>query len=182
MPLSLATAFAISLLIHLLAVGSAALTSTAQPPTPTPAPLLATLQPPEIPNRSTAEFILPDPETAIKPIETRTPAKQPEKQGNSAVDRKKTAKTWTEAIHEQFSAQQESGLFYPEDAIRLGLQGEALVLLMLDENGNVLAARIEESSGHELLDQAALQAVRRLRALPSDAPIESLLPVRFRLR
>lgn len=175
MPLTLFAAFAFSLFIHLLAIGSGVLSLSSPPPQ---TPLLATLRSPEKPPSDAPEFILPDPETQTKASETKPREKQPD----TAVDRKKAAKTWTEAIHEQFSAQQESGLFYPEEAIRLGLQGEALVRLMLDEHGKVFAARIEESSGHELLDQAALQAVRRLRTLPSDAPTESLLPVRFRLR
>jgi periplasmic protein TonB len=71
---------------------------------------------------------------------------------------------------------------YPPEAIERGLQGEALVLIFLDETGNAIAARIETSSGHALLDDAALRAARTLRALPDSAPREALLPVRFRLR
>jgi len=71
---------------------------------------------------------------------------------------------------------------YPPEAIERGLEGEALVLLFLDAAGNVVAARLESSSGHALLDDAALRAARSLRALPDSAPREVLLPVRFRLR
>lgn len=71
---------------------------------------------------------------------------------------------------------------YPPEAIERGLQGEALVLLFLDTSGNAMAARIESSSGHALLDDAALRAVRSLRSLPASAPREALLSVRFRLR
>jgi protein TonB len=71
---------------------------------------------------------------------------------------------------------------YPPEAIERGLQGEALVLLFLDRAGNVIAARLEASSGHALLDDAALRAARQLRSLPDSAPREALLPVRFRLR
>ena len=74
------------------------------------------------------------------------------------------------------------GLFYPAEAIKNGLQGEALVLLILDRDGHVTAARIEQSSGFRILDEAALQAVRALRSLPADAPRETLLPVSFRLK
>jgi protein TonB len=73
-------------------------------------------------------------------------------------------------------------LLYPIEAVERGLQGEALVLLFLDESGNAVAARLEESSGHALLDEAAVRAARTLRALPSSAHREVLLPVRFRLR
>lgn len=110
---------------------------------------------------------------------TAPPVKKPPP---PTVDRKPTAKTWTRAIGEQFARQQQQGLFYPEEAIRQGLQGDVLVLLILDPDGQVSAARVEESSGHPLLDAAALSAVRRLHSLPADAPREALLPVRFRLR
>jgi len=73
-------------------------------------------------------------------------------------------------------------LLYPREAIERGLQGEALVLLFLDSSGNAIAARLESSSGHALLDDAAVRAARTLRALPDSAPRDVLLPVRFRLR
>ncbi len=73
-------------------------------------------------------------------------------------------------------------LFYPPEAIERGLEGEALVLLFLDESGNAIAARIEASSGHAILDAAAVRAARALKSLPASAPREALLPVRFRLR
>jgi len=71
---------------------------------------------------------------------------------------------------------------YPPEAVERGLQGESLVLLFLDRGGNVIAARLEASSGHAILDEAALRAARQLRSLPDSAPREALLPVRFRLR
>ena len=55
-------------------------------------------------------------------------------------------------------------------------------MLFLDEAGNAIAARVEASSGHKLLDDAAVRAARGLRALPASAPREALVPVRFRLR
>ncbi|HLX79094.1 MAG TPA: TonB family protein [Burkholderiales bacterium] len=73
-------------------------------------------------------------------------------------------------------------LLYPREAIERGLQGEAVMLLFLDQSGNVIAARVEASSGYAILDDAAVRAVRSLRALPDSAPREALLPVRFRLR
>ena len=73
-------------------------------------------------------------------------------------------------------------LFYPAEAIERGLEGEALVLLFLDEAGNAIAARIEASSGHAVLDAAAVRAARTLKSLPANAPREAVLPVRFRLR
>jgi protein TonB len=73
------------------------------------------------------------------------------------------------------------GLLYPLEAIERGLEGEATVLVFLDASGNVIASRLESSSGYALLDDAALAAARGLRGLPDSAPREALLPVRFRL-
>lgn len=89
---------------------------------------------------------------------------------------------WTDSVREQFQALHQKGLFYPEDARRQGIEGEVLTLLIIDEGGHVSAARVERSSGHRSLDEAALHAVRSLHGLPADAPRESYLPVRFRLR
>lgn len=176
---SLLAAIGASLLIHGAPFAGALLAPLAQqrPPPARPAPLMATLMPKLAP-AAEKEFLLPEPDNTPKPVTVQA-AEKPRK---IAVDGKKGAKTWTQAIREQFSAQQRDGLFYPEAAIRQGLEGEVLVLLLLDPTGAVIAARIEESSGHALLDDAALRAVRRLRSLPADAPAESLLPVRFRLQ
>jgi len=136
-------------------------------------PLQARLTSQPIP-MSSPEFILPEPE-AMTPGSVDTP---PERKSTAIA---KGRKTWTQAIEEQFSAQQREGLFYPEAAIQQGLEGNVLVLLLVDEHGEVVAARVEQSSGHPLLDDAAVRAVRRLRALPGDVPIESLLSVSFSL-
>lgn len=79
-------------------------------------------------------------------------------------------------------AQLARALYYPREAVEQGLEGQAMVLLFLDESGHVIAARLEASSGHALLDDAAVRAARTLRGLPAGAPREALLPVRFRLR
>jgi len=73
-------------------------------------------------------------------------------------------------------------LLYPLEAIERGLEGEVLVMLFLDDAGNAIAARVEASSGHKLLDDAAVRAARTLKALPASAPREALVPVRFRLK
>jgi protein TonB len=73
-------------------------------------------------------------------------------------------------------------LLYPPEAIARGLEGDATVMLFLDESGDAIAARLESSTGHVLLDAAAVRAVGSLRGLPESAPREILLPVRFRLK
>ena len=72
-------------------------------------------------------------------------------------------------------------LFYPPAAIAQGLEGEVILLLVLADGGKLVSATVARSSGHALLDQAALDAARRIGALPGN-PRQTLFPVRFRLQ
>ena len=110
------------------------------------------------------------------------PAKPPPEKRPPPETSAKTPKTWTQAVARHLKKLNDAGQFYPQEAIARGLEGEVLVLIIIDEGGQVSGARVEQSSGHRILDDAALRAVRSLRSLPADAPREALLPVRFRLR
>lgn len=76
---------------------------------------------------------------------------------------------------------------YPKIAQMRGYQGDVLLDLKLDGNGNVLSAKVKEGSGYESLDKQALEMVRK--ASPFPAPPESLrnrtfnitVPVSFKL-
>lgn len=171
----LTLALALSLLLHLAPVLEALLE---RPPPPAPAPpppaMRAELRvPPSLP--APLPLTLPDPVPAAAPAKATPPTKK-------VLTAPTGKRNWQEEIRQQFRKQHERKEFYPAEAIAQGLEGEALVLLILDTSGQVSAARIEESSGHRILDDAALRAVRALRSLPADAPRETLLPVRFRLR
>lgn len=72
-------------------------------------------------------------------------------------------------------------LFYPPEAVERGLEGEAVVMLFLDESGDALAVRLERSSGHAILDEAAVRAAQGVRGLTAGAAKEVQLPVRFKL-
>lgn len=72
-------------------------------------------------------------------------------------------------------------LFYPPEAVRRGLEGEVILLLTLTDSGRLVSAEIARSSGHALLDEAALDAAARIGALPGN-PRQILFPVSFRLR
>lgn len=180
---SLLAALIASLLLH-----AAALVGRPPPaatPSPAPPPLQAVLQaatlPPEAPPPAPPELAVDDAPAAPEKAEAARP-KPVGKPAKSAVDRKAAVKTWQRELREQVVAQRQQGLCYPAAAIRGGLQGEVSVLVILDGTGLVSASRIEASSGHALLDEAALCAVRRLRPLPDDAPREFVLPVRFVIR
>jgi protein TonB len=164
-------ALALSLSLHLLPFLPGTFSQSSAPPAA--APLQAELRPlPPAESRPAPPLHLPEPSTRSAP-----PPRPP-----SAQEQRSAPKTWTQSIREQLKKLDAAGQFYPGEAITQGLEGEVQVLLIIDENGNVVATRIEQGSGHPILDDAALRAARSLKSLPSDAPRQTVLPVRFRLR
>jgi periplasmic protein TonB len=77
---------------------------------------------------------------------------------------------------------------YPRLAVRQRLEGDVLVAFRVWADGRMERIRVLESSGHALLDDAALTAVRRVRQaepLPADVPGEFRdfeILLEFRLR
>lgn len=78
---------------------------------------------------------------------------------------------------------------YPMEARSAGLQGETVVRIRIDRKGNIRYYILERSTGHQLLDRAAIDMVRRANpvpAVPNDYPkgdlIEFLIPVNFHLQ
>ena len=55
---------------------------------------------------------------------------------------------------------------YPRNAIRAGLQGRVIVEIMVDGEGNITSRKVIQSSGHAVLDRAALEAISRIEKLP----------------
>lgn len=75
---------------------------------------------------------------------------------------------------------------YPLQAVRLKLEGVVMLRLRIAVTGLVASIELIKSSGHPMLDQAAIDAVKRWEGKPArrwGQPIESSvrLPVRFRL-
>lgn len=74
---------------------------------------------------------------------------------------------------------------YPRQAERRSIEGEPLLRLTLDRNGNVLAATLERSSGSALLDREALSMVERAQPFPAfpdyvvEESLEYLIPIVF---
>jgi protein TonB len=67
-------------------------------------------------------------------------------------------------------------------------EGTPLVRIVIDRAGRVLSVRLEQGSGHELLDAEALALVERAQPLPplpddvTAATVEVVVPVNFRVR
>ena len=77
-------------------------------------------------------------------------------------------------------------LSYPLLARKRGWQGTVRLALHIDERGRVVKAEVAESSGHRLLDRAALEGLARARLETDDgwlAPgdFDMVVPVTFRL-
>ena len=75
---------------------------------------------------------------------------------------------------------------YPAAARRAGLQGTARLRVQILADGRVGEIVVDTSTGHQALDQAATEAVRRWRFEPARRGTEPvatwvLLPVEFHL-
>lgn len=75
---------------------------------------------------------------------------------------------------------------YPQLAKQMRQEGLVILLVEIDQKGMPVQVEVKQSSGHQLLDRAALKAVRQWRFQPElrgDLPVKSrvAIPVRFRL-
>lgn len=76
---------------------------------------------------------------------------------------------------------------YPESARRQGVEGTSLLKIYVSDRGLVEDVLVEHSAGHQELDLAAMEAVKRWRFEParqSNRPVAVwvMLPVRFTLK
>ena len=73
-------------------------------------------------------------------------------------------------------------VYYPEAAVAAGIEGDVRLLLTLDARGAVKDVQIAGSSGHAILDEAAIRAAYAMGTLPDLDQREIILPVTFRLQ
>jgi protein TonB len=76
---------------------------------------------------------------------------------------------------------------YPALAKRMGLEGTVRLKVLISREGSALKIEIAQSSGHEILDKAATEAVRNWRFTPAhqgDSLVDEWVqvPVVFRLK
>jgi len=76
---------------------------------------------------------------------------------------------------------------YPRIARRHGWKGEVLLLVQVNKAGQILKVQIDQPSGHPILDQAALKAVRGWHFHPArfnHQPVKAkvMVPIRFELQ
>ena len=75
---------------------------------------------------------------------------------------------------------------YPVQARRMGEQGKVLLKVLVSQEGKAETVKVDTSSGHHKLDQAAIEAVKKWSFVPakrSNQPISAyvLVPVNFTL-
>jgi len=76
---------------------------------------------------------------------------------------------------------------YPPLALRLGMQGQVLVAVSIEANGTIASATLARSSGHRILDLAAIESVRAIHRAPQlqqwlrGRSISINVPVTYRL-
>lgn len=76
---------------------------------------------------------------------------------------------------------------YPSIAKSRGWQGKVMLRVLVSAEGAGLSVAVDQSSGHEALDESAVEAVRRWRFIPAkrgETPVASsvLVPIVFKLR
>ena len=133
------------------------------------------------PTRSTAKA---DEQTAAGP--------SPGEQGLPAakereIVRAEPAAATRNAYQEMLRQRIERYKIYPRMARRGNQQGTARIFFALDRQGRLTGCRLEQSSGHRLLDQAAMKAVRAgapypplpEELLPQSAEASFVIPVTF---
>lgn len=92
-----------------------------------------------------------------------------------------------QSYHATLRAWLEQHKRYPERAIRRRMQGEALLYIKLDSNGQVIAHELRQGTGHAMLDrevQAMLRRASPLPAIPDSLSMQTMeftVPVAFNI-
>ena len=173
MPSRLIPAVAISLVLHAVVLFWDAIRFPAAPVSP---PLQASLRLPDKPAHADDEPLLKntlgtDP-TPRKPSPSATPPAQ--KVPSPAPT---TAKRQVEAAQRKLSQH----LYYPPEAVARGIEGEVRLLLLVADDGSITDVSVAVSSGHAILDRAAVRAAYAMGSVNWAHSREMILPVIFRL-
>jgi periplasmic protein TonB len=175
-----------------------------EPPSPEPEPIKEIVKPKPVPKPITKKIEAPSPITeeyipppatvdappkviAVEPKVDNTPAVsvpvEPPKPEPIQADVDNALGEYGSLLGRAIAKHKQ----YPRIAQMRGWQGEVILDLKIDGSGNVLSAKVRESSGHDALDNQALEMVRK--ASPFPAPPEALrsrtfnitVPVSFKL-
>ena len=152
-------------------------------------------QPEQTSVQSPAQQLVEDPNRAIpeetvalspsEPVKTPPTRQTPSPSSSAAVNRvslDQEAAKFLKALESHISRYQR----YPEAARRDGVHGKVQLVFSMLRDGTVTDVRIESSSGYSVLDQAAIDTIRRaapLPRIPAELPerLDILFPTAFDL-
>jgi protein TonB len=170
------------------------------PPAPQTEPVVPTVPPPVLTAReapASVPAVQRMPEEASKksvPVEkkkvaalpaTETSARKPKPDKVAAASAVESGRVSATSYRAQLAAHLRRYRSYPDSARAEGLWGTARVSFTVNANGQVTRARLTGSSGHALLDRAAVNMVRRASPFPPipkqvGSPVLTVdVPVRF---
>ncbi len=107
----------------------------------------------------------------------RTPPPAPPLAQAQQARAKKVPRREVEAAQRKLSQH----LYYPPEAVARGIEGEVRLILTLTDDGRIAEVSLAASSGHAILDQAALRAAYAMGKVTWAHSREIVLPVIFRL-
>jgi len=173
MPSSLILALALSLALH----ASLLLPQAFKHGTPPPPPALqARLRMPAEQPEASAEPLLKD--TVASAEEAVKPPPPPK-----VVVRRSQPEARAAARRDVQAAQRKLSehVYYPPDAVARGIEGEVRLILTVSESGRISDVHVGVSSGHAILDNAAVRAAWAMGRVDWAHSGELILPVIFRL-
>jgi protein TonB len=132
--------------------GAPAVKASPRPPAPAPKPI----------DRKPPLPVTPEPETTVSPAEATPTAPTP----TNTADRDAGDGALTEARYD-VAALNNPKPPYPLAVRRRGIEGRVVLTAKVRIDGGCEDVRLKQSSGHEALDAAALDTVRKWRFLPA---------------
>jgi protein TonB len=80
----------------------------------------------------------------------------------SGADQKRLNQKYGLILHRHISGAKS----YPRFARKAGIEGRLLVEITVDSNGRILAVKVRESSGHQILDDTTIDTIRNFERFP----------------
>jgi protein TonB len=174
MPSRLILAFALSLALH----ASLLLPDVFSPRPPPPrSTLAASLRLPPGPQDHGSDDTLLKNTLLSEKAPLKAPPATPAVARAGPAPGKAATKRQLDAVQRKLAQHQ----YYPPEAIARGLEGEGSLLLTLAEDGSISEVSIAVSSGHPILDQAAVRAAYAMARVNWALSRELILPFIFRL-
>jgi protein TonB len=154
-------AFAVSLLLHLLPVAALYLVQPDSNEQPAEKPVvLYSVQ-------LEKKRAVVTPSAVVRKNAVQSSARR---SGNAEVDLTGEQRALKANYEMLLAARIERQRYYPQRARQLRQEGQPVVRMVLDSKGNLTHVAIESSSGVSLLDETALDIVRRAQPFPAPPP------------